>query len=521
MRFRPLEKIGKKIDRLNEKQVEIFTFFIPFIIFALLLANGLNVFDFIYYANLLEQSFKNGDLFLPFKAFGAYGGGSGGLSRNFLYIVSSYPFAYVFSNFLRIDIEFALNIFSTIVTALSVVFIYKTTKLFFDRKTSLISAAIYLFIPFIFFNGINATTYSLQLLTSSIWIYFLLLAVRTKSQRYGIISSLVFVANAFVSLSGAPLIVAHIYGLTRIKKKPDWVWLTKNFAILAIVLLGSFYFSFVNRAYPTTFDPLKILFLASLFVWESINGLSVYLAVFVAISAFYLLVRLAKRKADDFDWIFLLSFGSLLPSLIIFHFIPIANFTPIFAFLPILFVRAFARNRYFKIYVLLILVFALIKIAPIAYQFHTYPHPHKEYSMWINDIAQGSVILAGHECPWIQYYTNLTFVCRARDIRAVNENATSVIVTEEYFKNENQMEFDFVAESFKLPFSGVVHEELEKFDLIANKTVTKVAGYPSGMRSIEDPYQWLYTVYPRFYESVFFNLDFLKPEYAIYSVSLS
>lgn len=504
------------LKKLNETQVEILTFLIPFLIFSLLLSNGLNIFDFIYYTNLLGQSFNNGNQLLPFQAFGSYGGGSGGLSRNSLYILVSYPFTYIFSNILKMDIEFTLNIFSAIVTSLSVVFVYKISKLFFDRKVSLIVSATYIFIPFIFFNGINATTYSLQLLTSSLWAYFLLKAVKTKDEKLGLVSSIFFVANAFASLSGAPLTIAQIYGLAKISKK--FKWFAKNFAILAIVAAAVFYFSFVNKAYPTTFDPLKVLFITSLFVWESVNGLSIYFFAFVTISMAYLAIRILKRKSDYFDEIFALAFVSLLPSLVVFHFIPLVNFTPIFAMLPIVFAKTFYKNKYFKLYILLIIVFAAIKFLPIAYQFHAYPHPHKEYSLWLNDIAQGNVVLAGHECPWVQYYTNLTFVCRARDLRQVDTQGKGIIVTEEYFKNENQMEFDYLASSFNLPFVGVVEQELEKADIIANKTFVKIAEYPGQVRAIEEPYQWLYTVYPKIYYSIFFNIDFLKPKYAIYSI---
>jgi len=515
MQFKQFKQFNLK--KFKENQIEILIFFIPFLILSLLLANGLNVFDFIYYANLVEQSFKNGNYLLPFQAFGAYGGGSGGLSRNSLYVAVSYPFTYFFSNILKMNVEFTLNIFSAIVTSLSVVFVYKISNLFFDRKISLIASALYIFIPFIFFNGINATTYSFQLLTSSVWIYFLLKAVKTKSEKLGFISSIFFVANTFASLSGAPLIIAQIYGLVKIGKKPGW--LVKNFAMLSIVVVAVYYFSFVNKAYPTTSNLMKVFFLASLFVWESVNGLSIYFFTFTALSIFYLVLRVVKRKTDFFDEIFALAFISLLPSLIIFHFIPIANFTPMFAMLPVIFAKTFYKNKHFRLYVMLILIFATIKIAPIAYQFHVYPHPHKEYSLWLNKVAQGNVVLAGHECPWIQYYTNLTVVCRARDIPPIDFQRNTVVVTEEYFKNENQMEFDYVANSLNLPFTEAVQEELEKADILANKTFIKIAVYPFEVRAIEDPYQWLYYAYPNTAQDIFFNTNFLKPEYAIYTVS--
>lgn len=505
----------KRFFIFSEKQTEILIFLLAFLIFSVTISNGLNVFDFISYANLIQQSFKTDDYFLPFQAFGSYGGGQGGLSRNFLYIVVSSPFTYLFSNLLNMNIELTLNIFSAIVTSLSAVFVYKISRLFFNKRKSMLSTLLYLLIPFIFFNGINATTYSFQLFTSSVWIYFLLKAIKTKTEKFGLISSLVFVANTLVSLSGAPLIFAQIYGLTKISKKIDW--LVKNFAILLIVVALVYYFSFVNKAYPTTFNLLNVLFISSLFIWESINGLSIAFFIFISLSLFYLVVRILKRKFDYFDVIFALSFISLLSSLIIFQFIPIANFTPIFAFLPVLFIKTFYNNKFFRFIILVILIFEFVKISPLIYQFHTYPHPHKDYSLWLNQIAQGSVVLAGHECPWIQYYTNLTFVCRARDLQQIDLQGKKIIVTEEYFKNENQMEFEYLLNSFNLPFANAVKEELGKPDVIANRTVTKIADYPYNVRAIEDPYQWLYTTYPKIYLSVFMNLEFVKPRYAIYS----
>jgi len=507
-----------RCEKMNEleKWTEILMFLIPFLIFTLLLANSLNVVDFVFYANVLEQSFKNGNYLLPFQTFGAYGGNTEGLSKNSLYIAISYPFVYIFSNLVKMDIEFTLNIFSAFLTSLSVLFVYKISRLFFDIKISLISSIIYILIPFIFFNGINATTYSLQLLTSSVWIYLLLKAIKNKNEKLGIISSIFFVVNIFASLSGIPLVIVQIYGLTKISRR--FKWLVKNFAILTIVVIVAYYFSFVNKAYPTTFNLMKIFFMSLLFIWESSNGLSIIFFMFIVISFFYIALRILKRKTDCVDEIFTIAFICLLPSLIIFHFIPIANFTPIFAFLPILFMKTFQGNKYFKIYVLLIIIFALIKIVPIDYELHMYPHPHKEYSIWLNEIAQGSIVVAGHECSWIQYYTNLTFVCRTRNLQQIDIQNKKIILTEEYFKNENQMEFEYLVNSFNIPFTGIVEQELEKVDMFTNKTFMKIAEYPNEVRLIEDPYQWLYTVYPNIYTSFFINLEFLKPNYAIYSI---
>jgi len=480
------------------------------------IANGLNVFDFINYANLLQQSFKTGNYLLPLQAFGSYGGGSGGLSRNFLFVLLSYPFAYVFSHIAKINIELVLNIFSTIATSLSAVFVYKIGRLFFENKKAIFSTLIYIATPFIFFVGTNATTYSLLLSTSAIWFYFLFKGIQKKDEKHGIVSSFAFVANTFVSLSGATLIVAHLYGLFKIKKK--MTWFVMNLAILAVVFASLYYFTFINKAYPTTFNGLKILFMASLFLWEAVNGLSIVFFVFIIAAFFMLMVRIFKRKFDYFDAIFTLSFIMLLSSLTVFHFIPLVNFTSVIVLLPILFMRTFYGNKYFKFIFVAILIFAFIKITPIVYQFHDFPHPHYAYSLWINQVAQDGIVLAGHECPWLQFYTNLTIVCRGRDLTTLDYQNKKLFVTEEYFANENQMEFEYVASSFHLPFTNVVEQELGKPDVIVNKTIAKIADYPYQVRPIEDPYQWLYSVYPHFYQSAIINLEFLKPRYAIYHV---
>lgn len=506
----------KLLRNLSERNIEILIFLIPLVLFSLTISNGLNVFDFINYASLLQKAFASGNYALPFQAFGAYGGGQGGLSRNSFFIALSYPFTYLVSNLLGVNIEQALNIFSSLATSLSVVFVYKVARLFWKRYYAYCAVLIYLCAPFIFFNGINATTYSLELLTSSIWIYFLLKGIKQKSQNYGILSSVFFLANSLTSLAGAPLIFAQIYGLTRIEKRRDWI--LKNLILLSIVAILVYYFSFINKAYPTTFNFLKIFFMGALFVWESANGLSLAFFLAVSVSIFYLLIRLVKRKTDYFDNIFILSFLFLLSSLSVFQFIPIANFTPLLVLFPILAVRTFSDSKYFKVLVAVVLLFAVVKTAPLAYMFHASPHPHKAYALWIDQIAQGSVVLAGHECPWVQYYTNLTVVCRGRDLFSLNYTG-KVVVTEEYFENENQMDFQYLVNSFNLPFSSIVEAELGKPDVIANKTFTKIATYSGPVRPIEDPYQWLYTIYPKFYQSVFFNYEFLKPSYGIYSVN--
>lgn len=503
---------------LTERQIEILILMISFLLFSISISNGLNVFDFVNYAYLLKQSFATGNYSLPFQAFGAYGGGQGGLSRNFLFILLSYPFTYIFSNLLKADLELTLNIFSAIMTSLSITFVYKIARLFLDKKKSLYSAMIYLSLPIIFFNGINATTYSLELLTSSIWLYFLIKAIKMKSEYYGLLSSIFFVVNAFSSLAGAPMIIAQLYGLSEITNWKKKTWWIKNIAILSVVAILIYYFSFVNKAYPTTFNFLKILFMGSLFIWESVNGFSLAFFLVFTVSIAYIVAKFLKKKTNYFENIFILAFLSLLSSLIVFHFIPIINFVPIFAFLPIVVVKSFADKKYFKFLILAILILAIVKIAPIVYMFHLDVHPHKAYALWLNQVAQGDIVLAGHECPWLQYYTNLTIVCRARDLQAINIQNKNVIVTEEYFKNENEMEFEYLVNSFNLPFSGVVEQELGKPDVIANNTISKLMDYPYPTRPIEDPYQWLYTIYPRFYVSIFFNYEFLKPQYAIYSV---
>jgi hypothetical protein len=166
----------------------------------------------------------------------------------------------------------------------------------------------------------------------------------------------------------------------------------------------------------------------------------------------------------------------------------------------------------------MIIIFMLIKFLPLAYQFHIFPHPHKAYALWLATFNPPLVIL-GHECPFVDFYTDLNFVCKSTQQLNVTLPATGVYVTEEYFNNENEMEFEFMQNMMHLPFNNEVESRIQKQDFLKGKTFEKTAIYNGDLRSFEDMFQWMFTVYPNPATNLIINTAFIKPQYAIYNVS--
>jgi hypothetical protein len=500
----------------NELFTQLIIFVFVLLIFLFSISKSLNHPDFPVYANNLEKSFATKNILLPFQTFGAYSTEAiGGLSKNSFYIILSYPYTFLFSHLLRLDIEFVLNSFSSICVALGAVFIYKLGMLLFDQKKSFLAVALYVLMPYIFFNGINATCYSLQLPLTAIWLYFMILGIKKKVVRYGMYSSLFLLMNVFTHLSSAPLILAHLFGLYKIKKKPSWIAL--NLLILIPAAVVVFYFSFINKAYPMEFNLMKIIFTSLLAAWENINGISILMSASVIISVFYILRKIYLKKFDEIDVMFILSLIGALPGLLAFTYGPIFGFTSIYIFLPIIVIRTFKDWKYFNILALLIIIFMIVKIAPIYYQFHFFPHPHKEYSFWLSKEVGNNIVLVGHECPWVGYYTNLTFFCRGHSNITIPTDQ-EVFVTSQYFKSENQMDLEYMNDIFNTSIGNNALSAIYRFDLIPNRTMVKVTEYPFKTRDMEDAFQWFFSVYPNPFLNVFINTKFLKPDYIIYKL---
>jgi len=505
----------------DEKKIGFAIFLFSLALYLLFVANGLNFFDMLSYRATLRQAAQTGDSLLPFTAFGTYGPGStAGLGRSSFYVLLSYPYFSVLTKVLGIDPDFALNSLSAVVAALSTIFVFKTSRLSFTRKYSIVATLLYVFTPLVFFLGINSFNYTPLLLFSSVWFYYLYTALKTGEKKYSFIASVALVADIFVHPISLPLLLPHAYVILKMNRKFSWI--IKHALILSPVALLLFYFTFVNPAYPVGFKLPIFAFTVALFGLELANGLSLPFFLAFCFSLIMLLRKFFAKKTDQFDILFLLTLISLTSLLIYWNFAPVVRFAPLLPILSIFVMRNLRdvglSKRHFELALILIAVFMLVKFVPIAYEFHVYPSPHKVYAQWDSGFSP-SLLLVGHECPWIDLYTNLTFFCRSVQAQNISIPNTGAYVTEEYYTNENQLEFEYMVNLTKLPIASQVTSEISRADILQNRTVTKIAVYDGNVRPFEDVFQWLFSMYPNPFQNLIVNTKFLKPAYAIYRVS--
>jgi hypothetical protein len=287
-----------------------------------------------------------------------------------------------------------------------------------------------------------------------------------------------------------------------------------NLAILLPVLGLLFYFTFVATAYrPETSIP-KFIFSAGLLAWESLNAMSIM--VFVAFVVSFAALLKNFRKLDLFNQLFLLSLVATFPSILIFHYVPVANFTPLFVFVPALAMRFFSRQKRWVL--LLAIALLVIKVFPLYVNFHYYPHPHKDYALWLNGLVGDGVVLVGHECPAVNYYTNLTVICRGENVSMETFGNRRVFVTSQYFKNENQLELEYASKTLGIPLFGDIGESIKRLDIIPGKEAVEFAVFSGGARMMEDQYEFLYSAYPNPLLNIFASTSFPKESYILYEV---
>ncbi len=507
---------------VKRKVIEVLVFILSLAFFLLSLAKSINVYDFFTYAADLEKGFGKNDLFYPlFHSFGPYGGGAveNAFSRTSMYVFTSSVFVWVFSHVAGFGIESVLNAFSAVLTAASSVFVYKTAGLFFDRNRSLVATALYVFMPYVFFNGINASTWALQLLFTSAWLYFLLSGIKKRDEKNGIFATLALLANIFTYLSSTTLIIAHVYGLTRIKKKPSWIM--KNLLLLVPAVPLIYYFINVHPVYPVGLNPLRYIFMTALLVWESANALSLGFFIAVAAAMAHSIKKLRSRKFEDLDMLFWMSFLPAFSGLTIFVYNPVFIFNSLFVFLPAMFLTNVKFSANFKKTVAIIIVLMLVKDVPIYQNFHAHESPHKQFALWLADnVEPDSVVVVGHECPAAMYYTNLTIVCRG-DI--TNITAEKIYVTSQYFKNENQKELEFMNNytSNLLGFQlfKPIESYISRYDLLEGRKFEKFKEYDGDTRKMEDSFELFFSFYPNPFTNLIINTEFIKDRYELFRVA--
>lgn len=500
---------------------EMLVFAASLALFILSAAKSLNIYDLFTYADDLEKSFEKGDFLYPlFHSFGPYGGGKidSAFSRSSMYVAVSSPVAWFFSHKLGMDIEFVLNALSAFLVAVSSVFVYKTARLFLDETKSVSAWAVYIIMPYVFFNAINASAWPLQLLLSSAWLYFLSSSMKNKNEKDGFIATAALLAGIFTYLSSITLVIAHFYGLSKVKNGLPWLW--KNALVLSPAAVLAYYFTAVTPVYPFSFDALRYSFMFLLLVWEAANALSAGLFFAVAL-AFYGMVRKARRnRLDNMEKLFLLSFLPTFSGLSVFVYNPIFIFNAIFVFLPLVAVRGLQKYKKFGVLIILILVLAALKSSPIYSNFHLNNHPHKDFAMWLNSaLSQDSTVVVGHECPAVKYYTKLSVVCRGE---VVNISSGKVYVTSQYFRNENQLELEYMNDYAKKTFGfrpfGSVESYITRYDVLGGAKTVKTASYDGAIRGMEDSYEIFFSFYPDPLRNLLSNTEFPKVRYELFQV---
>ncbi|MFH0889584.1 MAG: hypothetical protein V1836_00380 [Candidatus Aenigmatarchaeota archaeon] len=470
------------------------------------LASSVNVFDFFAYYDYMQKS-VNFDFFgAAQNAFGVWGGGAGGFSRSSFYVLLSYPFAFALES-LGLDVAFSLNMFSAIMIAVSAVFVRRSVSLLFDSKLANFSTLVYIILPWVLFNGINATLSSMQLAVTSAWLY-LVLKYRTKKEpSYAYAASGLLVLDVLTHLISLPLALPHMYVLLKGKRKP--VFMLKNLLILSPAGLAFVYFNFFNRAYSASFSLNKFVFSSLLVSWEFVNALSfpVFALSLFSLAAFLL----GKYKKSLFHDIFLLAFIATIPTMLIFHYVPMANFNSIFVFIPLLVAHVFRNAKKPLVVGLVVIGLILLKTVPMAYDFHYYPHPHTEYVKWLGSVIGDNYVLVGHECAAARVYIPGRAVCIGEENNMTPDK--KVFLTSQYVENENQLELGYAAKLLKISSANL---GIGKPSFLDAKNYTFYASFTGNIRPVEDHYEWLYSVYPNPLYNLFFYSALPTPRYDLY-----
>ncbi|MBI3413277.1 MAG: glycosyltransferase family 39 protein [Candidatus Aenigmarchaeota archaeon] len=480
---------------------------ITLMVFLLFISKSVNLYDFFAYKNMIENSGKFDLANAISTAFGPWGGGSG-LSRSSLYVLATYPISY-FAGRTFGNVDLILNTISAVFVSISVYFVYLTSKILMNKKISAASAIVYAIMPWVFFNGINASIASMQLMFSSMWTYFISSFYKTGDVRSSLLASMALTASAFVYLSSVFLIPAHFYILY--KKRVKLATMIKNMLLMVPAAFLFVYFFLFNPAYPVSRNATSLLFSAGLLSWESVHALSIPILLLLFIGV----VKASKKTSisSPVYEIFMISFIALLPSLLIVHYVPVSNFNALFVMVPTLVLSAIKNNRRIFLILSVALVFAAVKTVPMAADFHSFSHPHMEYAQWVyKELPENSTILAGHECPAIKIFLQERVLCRGEENKIKTDQ---IFFTSEYVTDENEMELAYAKGMLPVPNARM---DFGYSDFLSGKNYTVYKSFNGPARPIEDHYQWLYSVYPNPVYKLAFYSALPRPGYKLYKL---
>ena len=400
----------------------------------------------------------------------------------------------VLYNLLKLPPEIIFNQISVISMALSVVPFWLILKRFFGRKMADLGTLMYIFLPFIWFNAINAKTYAFSILLSNFFIYFLLFSKKMKinlillSILFGIIS-VVHTMNIFL----LPLFL---------------VYLNKNRERIIIVLISVLSFIairilsdvtlFSQYSYIVANAEIKtIIFALGMNIWALFNSFSIFTFALM-IFGVYSFIRYNKEKK-------LLLWALPAVSMLIYGKESISGMTPVIPFLLFCAVYALTRIKIeWKVLLIIFvcIVFQLVKFVPFAVLMHQYTSPHQLYAEAIlNMTTKNDIILGGHEGAWL--FGKRTFYTET-DNFAIDRNNT-YFITMHYVTTENRLELQKLYEEIGkigLNISSLTNLEIQNNSPLIEKRCN--CQYIPRGHNFEDPYLYFTAVSPSIIDRLIF-----------------
>lgn len=486
--------------------------FIAFLVYLFTLSKGLNVFDAPEHAKELSAFIDDFDAYHLMNTQAA---------RGPLYIALTLPLFYV-SKFFNISIEFLLNFFSLFPTLIASVFVYKTAKIFLKEKFAFFAALLFIFTPLIWFNSIIADRYSLITCMNSIWLYLLISGLRKKDDKKLLVSSVFLLLSIFSHVLSTPLVFIQIYFVISYKRGIKWFLKHVTVLLPSTPLIVFFGWKILfGMGYHISPSIHSYVFSALLLLWNSVHAFSLPTLIFFIFSLFYINKERKRSKIlNSFFICFFLTILVYIPSLALMHYVVIQNFQIIFIFTPIILMIFISKLRNKNLVFVTLLIFMILKNFPAVYYLHYYSHPHELYAKFANKILEhGSTIIAGHELPFYNYYTNFTVYSNPKELKG-SEN--KVYITSQYFKNENEVEFEELKNTtfywlLKGGYNSYSSIVFENKDIDENK-LEVVATYTDveKIRPMEDTYECFYSIRGNILFKILTCYDFPRLEYKIY-----
>lgn len=462
--------------KIDKSYISLFVLFVlAFLVYELTVSNGLYVNDTAALASAMEAGVFNET-----------------------YIYQSSPLyvniAVVLYNGLKIAPETILSQMSVIFMALSVVPFWFIIKKYFGNKMANYGTLLYIFLPFIWFNAINAKTYALSILLSNSFVCFLLFS--EKNTRNLVLLSVLFGVISVVHTMNALLLPLFLVYLNKNKQRLVAVILA-GISFLAIRILSGVSF-FSQYSYIAANAQIKtIIFALGMNGWALFNAFSI-LTFGLVIYGVYSFIKYNKEKK-------LLLWTLPAVSLLIYGKESISGMSPVIPFLVFCAVYALIRIKIeWKVLLIIFvcIVFQLIKFVPFAVLMHQYESPHQLYANEILNITnKNDVIIGGQETAWL--FGKRTFYTES-DNFTINQNKT-YFITMLYQTTGNRLELQKLGEELGkigINISSLTNLEIQNNSPLIQKRCD--CHYVQRGNNFEDPYLYFIAVSPSIFDRLVF-----------------